>query len=213
MSPCLSPDGPQYRLMWDERYKGADYLFGKEPSAFAVRTAPMLAAGSEVLCLGDGEGRNSVHLAALGHRVTAMDLSAVALDKARKLAAERGAAVDLHQADIEQWDWDRPFDAVLGIFIQFAPPVLRRRIHAGIAHAVRPGGLVMLHGYAPRQVEYGTGGPSAAENMYELSTLEQDFAGWEVLLARDEDEEIAEGRAHVGVSALVDFVARKPLAA
>ncbi|WP_145110563.1 SAM-dependent methyltransferase [Cereibacter sediminicola] len=199
--------------MWDERYSSPGYLFGKEPAGFAVRVASLLPERAEVLCLGDGEGRNSVHLAALGHRVTAMDLSAVALDKARSLARERGVAVELHRANVAHWDWGRPFDAVLGIFIQFAPPDLRRMIHAGIARAVRPGGLVLLHGYAPRQVGYGTGGPPAAANMYELADLEADFAGWEVLLASDRDETISEGSAHVGRSALVDFVARKPLSA
>lgn len=206
-------DPVHYRRMWDERYRSADYLFGKEPSAFALRAAALLPARAELLCLGDGEGRNSVYLAGLGHRVTAMDLSEVALAKARTLAAERGVAVELHHADVAQWDWSRPFDAVLGIFIQFAPPALRREIHAGIARAVRPGGLVLLHGYAPRQVGYGTGGPSAAENMYELADLAADFPGWERLVARDADEEIHEGQAHAGLSALVDFVARKPLSA
>ncbi|MCE6960227.1 class I SAM-dependent methyltransferase [Cereibacter sphaeroides] len=199
--------------MWDERYSAPGYLFGKEPATFVRRVAGMLPARARILCLGDGEGRNSVHLAGLGHRVAAMDASAVALEKARRLAREKGVEVDLHHADIEGWDWSRRFDAVLGIFIQFAPPPLRARIHAGIAEAVEPGGLVMLHGYAPRQVGYGTGGPPSAANMYDLAGLRADFPGWEVLVEADRDEEIAEGSAHRGISALVDFVARKPVSA
>ncbi|NEY91973.1 SAM-dependent methyltransferase [Tabrizicola oligotrophica] len=195
--------------MWDERYKGKDYLFGTEPAAFVAREAGVLAPGSRVLCLADGEGRNSVHLAGLGHRVTAMEPSGVALDKARALAGARGVVVEFRQSGVETWDWSRPFDAALGVFIQFAPPALRAAIHAGIARAVVPGGLVLLHGYAPRQIANGTGGPRAVENLYTLDQLRADFPGWEVLRAADYDAEIHEGTGHAGRSALVDFIARK----
>lgn len=196
--------------MWDERYAAEGYLFGTEPAAFLPREAGVLPQGARVLCLADGEGRNSVWLAGQGHRVTAMEQSPVALEKARALADARGVTVAFRQSGIEGWDWAQPFDAVVGIFIQFAPPPLRARIHQGIARAVMPGGLVLLHGYAPRQVGYGTGGPSNPENMYRLEDLRTDFAGWQVMRAEDYDTEISEGRGHSGRSALVDFIARKP---
>lgn len=196
--------------MWDERFAGKDYLFGTEPAAFLRREAGVLAPGSRVLCLADGEGRNSVWLAGQGHQVTAMEASPVALDKARALAATRGVEVAFRQAGIEGWDWSQPYDAVVGVFIQFAPPALRAQIHAGIARAVVPGGLVLLHGYAPRQIANGTGGPRAVENLYALDGLRADFPGWHVLRAEDYDAEIQEGRGHAGQSALIDFIARRP---
>lgn len=196
--------------MWDQRYSGKDYLFGTEPAGFLLREAGVLAPGSRVLCLADGEGRNSVWLAGQGHQVTAMEASPVALDKARALAAARGVDVDFRQAVIEGWDWSQPFDAVVGVFIQFAPPALRAQIHAGIARAVVQGGLALLHGYGPRQIANGTGGPRAVENLYTLDGLHADFPGWQVLRAEDYDLEIREGSCHSGQSALVDFIARRP---
>lgn len=198
--------------MWDERYAGKDYLFGTAPAAFVADQGGVLPPGSRILSLADGEGRNSVHLAGLGHQVTAMEQSPVALQKARALAAARGTSVDFRQAGVESWDWSQPFDAVLGVFIQFAGPALRATIHAGIARAVVPGGLVMLHGYAPRQIANGTGGPRAVENLYTLDGLRADFPGWQILRAADYDAVIHEGTGHSGPSALVDFIARKPTA-
>jgi SAM-dependent methyltransferase len=197
--------------MWDEIYVGADYLFGTEPADFLLHEALRLPPASRVLCVADGEGRNSTHLAGLGHHVTAMDGSGVAVEKARKLAAARDVSVDFRHADISLWDW-RPdaFDAVIAIFIQFAGPALRHTIHKGIASTLRPGGLLLMHGYAPRQVGYGTGGPPDPENMYTLPLLCADFPGWQVLHAADRDAEIHEGRGHSGKSALVDFVALRP---
>jgi SAM-dependent methyltransferase len=196
---------------WNERYAAPGYLFGTEPADFLKREGGRIARGDTVLCVADGEGRNSVYLARRGAHVTAMDGSPVAVDKARDLARARGVDIDFHTANIDAWDWGaRQYDAVVAVFIQFAPPPMRDRIFAGIVRALRPGGMLLLHGYAPRQVEYGTGGPPVAGNMYTLDLLRAAFDGFEVLVAADYDADIAEGAGHAGRSALIDFVARKP---
>ena len=115
-------------------------------------------------------------------------------------------------ADIGAWEWqDAAFDVALGVFFQFAQPPLRAAIFAGLAQTLVPGGLLLLHGYAPRQIGYGTGGPPVAENLWTLEMLHAAFPGFEVLHAADYDAEIEEGRGHAGRSALIDFVARKPV--
>ncbi|MBK5926199.1 class I SAM-dependent methyltransferase [Rhodobaculum claviforme] len=197
---------------WDARYGAPGYLFGTEPAAFLRRHGGRLAPGARVLSVADGEGRNAVWLARQGHAVTAFDASSVALDKARLLAAEAGVTVAFHHAGVEDWDW-RPaaFDAVVAVFVQFAPPPLRARMFEGMARTLRPGGLLLLHGYAPRQIGYGTGGPGAVENLYTLPMLCDAFAGWQVPHAADHDADLAEGTGHAGRSALVDFVALKPV--
>ncbi|WP_212524058.1 class I SAM-dependent methyltransferase [Actibacterium sp. MT2.3-13A] len=197
--------------MWNERYATEDYLFGTEPAAFVTRHAHYLAPGARVLSVADGEGRNAVWLAGQGMDVTAMDGAPNAVEKARRLAATRGVRVDFHVADIVDWDWDdAPYDAVLAVFIQFAPPAMRDAIFAGMARALRPGGLLMLHGYGPRQLGYGTGGPGKLDHLYTTDLLRERFAGFEFLELSDYDAEIHEGLRHSGRSALVDCVARKP---
>lgn len=198
--------------MWNQRYDRPDYLFGTEPAVFLTRAAGVLPDGSSVLCVADGEGRNSVWLAGLGHEVTAFDYSDIAVSKARALAKARDVSVDFREGNILSWNWaERHYDAVVAVFIQFLSPDLRDEVFASMTAAIRPGGLLLLHGYAPRQVEYGTGGPGIAENMYTLDMLRSAFADFEVLEARDYDAEIAEGEGHSGKSGLIDFVARKPL--
>ena len=197
--------------MWNERYARPDYLFGREPAAFLLAQAHRLPPASRVLCVADGEGRNSTWLAAQGHRVTAFDPAPNALDKARRLAAERGVAVTFHEAGVEDWAWEPgAFDAVVAVFVQFAPPPMRAALFEGMARTLRPGGLLLLHGYAPRQVGYGTGGPPHRENMYTLEMLHAAFPGWAVLHEADYDAEVQEGEGHSGRSALIDFVAARP---
>ncbi|MBD3763573.1 MAG: class I SAM-dependent methyltransferase [Rhodobacterales bacterium] len=199
--------------MWDERFAGPGYYYGTDPAEFVERWGSLIPAGSRVLCLADGEGRNSVFLARLGHRVTAMDGSAVAIAKARALDARAGVTVERVQADLFAWDWaPEAYDAVVSVSLQFAPPPMRDLLHRGVAQTPVPGGLAMFHGFARRQPAYNTGGPRAVENLYDLPLLLGDFAGWQVPHAADEDRLLREGTGHRGLAALVDFIAVKPRA-
>jgi len=196
--------------MWDERYASEDYLFGTEPNEFLVAQRHLLKPGMSCLAVADGEGRNGVWLAQQGLQVLSVEASAVALDKAKKLARQRGVAIDFEQADVAHWQWgENRFDAVAAIFIQFAPPALREKMFAGIKHCLKPGGLLLLQGYTPRQLEYKTGGPPAAENMYTLELLHNAFGDMEIMHLREHDDHIGEGTGHSGISALIDLVARK----
>lgn len=199
---------------WDQRFADADdYLFGRGPNAFLARQKAHLKAGESALAIADGEGRNSVWLAQQGLTVTAMDFSAVALEKSRALAAEAGVSVTLQQADIFNWDWpSAAYDVIAGIFFQFAAPAQRADIFSGIRKAVKPGGLILLEGYRPAQVDYGTGGPPQRENMYTEALLREHFGDFDILTLDSYDAEVDEGPGHKGKSALIDLVARRPVA-
>ena len=197
---------------WDERYASEDYLFGTEPNAFLVSQRDLLKPGMSCLAVADGEGRNGVWLAQQGLQVLSVEASAVALEKAKKLARQRGASIEFEQADLAQWQWgENRFDLVAAIFIQFAPPALREQMFAGIKRCLKPGGLLLLQGYTPRQLEYKTGGPPLAENMYTADLLRNAFGEMEIIHLREHDDHIGEGSGHSGMSALIDLVARKQI--
>ncbi len=204
---------PDYEAFWSARYRdaGDDYLFGTAPNRFLASQAERFGAGMSVLSIADGEGRNSVWLAEQGCAVTATEISSVALEKASRLARGRHVAVDFVAADVFHWKWPvATFDAVVGIFIQFAGPAERPRMMEGMKQAVKPGGLLFLQGYTPKQLEYRTGGPSAVENLYTEALLREMFADWEIVLLCEHEDLMEEGSAHAGRSALIDLVARKP---
>ena len=196
--------------VWDERYAGEDYHFGTEPNAFLVSQKHLLKAGMSCLAVADGEGRNGVWLAEQGLDVLSVDSSSVALGKATRLAQQRGVRMRFEQADLAAWSWgDGCFDVVAAIFIQFAPPGLREQMFAHIKRCLKPGGLLLLQGYTPRQLDYKTGGPSQTENLYTEAMLRKIFADMEILHLREHDDIISEGEGHSGMSALIDLVARK----
>ena len=119
--------------------------------------------------------------------------------------------VEFRHLDLQGWQWpEAEFDAVVAIFIQFAPPAFRDEIFAGVKRAVRPGGVVLLHGYTPKQLEYRTGGPSVVEQLYTEELLRAAFADWELLRVEAYERELDEGEGHRGRSAVIDLIARRP---
>lgn len=201
------PDAPD----WDARFAGDDHLFGTEPNQFLVSCRTLIGDSGRVLCVADGEGRNSVWLAAEGLDVEAFDASPVGVAKARRLAAERGVTVRFHVADADGWEWPQEsYDVVVAIYIQFAPPAMRRRIFDRVARALRPGGLFLLEGYRLEQLGYGTGGPRVPDQLYTEPQLRGELSAFTLEEVRSYDAVIEEGPAHSGMSAVIDVIARRP---
>jgi cyclopropane fatty-acyl-phospholipid synthase-like methyltransferase len=194
---------------WETRFGAPDYIFGTAPNAFLKAQAHRLRAGQSALSVADGEGRNGVWLAERGLDVLSIDYSQAALAKARALAAERGVKLRTEVTDVFAWHWPREaFDVIAAIFI-FAAPAERPAFFKNLKDALKPGGLLLIQGYRPEQLKYRTGGPPDAERLYTRAILEQGFGDMTELDIREHDSEISEGSAHVGMSALIDLVARK----
>ncbi|CAI06156.1 SAM-dependent methyltransferase [Aromatoleum aromaticum] len=206
----------EQEFIWSKRYRdaGDEYLFGTGPNRFLAHRAALLASGRNAVSVGDGEGRNSVWLAEQGLDVTAVEISDVAIEKARRLAAGRGIEVEFIRADMMASDWPpaklaEAFDWVVGIFIQFVDAAARERQFAAMKQLARRGGRILLHGYTPKQLEYRTGGPSAVENLYTSELLRDAFSDWEIEELVEYEDDLSEGAAHRGCSALIGLVARK----
>jgi len=195
---------------WNERYAAEGWLFGTEPNDSLAARADGFAPGDRVLCVGDGEGRNSTWLAARGCAVTAFDISPVALEKARALAAQRGVTVDFRLSSVDDWQWaPAAYDAVVAVFVQFATPAQRAAMFEGFARTLRPGGMLLLVGYGPLQLDYGTGGPGIAEHLYTEALLRESFAGWRIEQLSRAQRVLDEGPGHAGLSDVIELVARR----
>lgn len=196
---------------WNRRFAGTGYLFGTAPNAWLTQQAHHLAPASRVLCVADGEGRNSVWLAQQGHQVLAFDIAEQGVAKARALARQAGVVVDHRVAGVADFDWPlASMDAVVAVFVQFADPALRAQMFAQMVAALKPGGLLLLQGYTPQQLVYKTGGPPHASHLYTQDLLRQAFAGLQILQLEAYEAVLDEGSGHSGPSALIGLVARRP---
>jgi cyclopropane fatty-acyl-phospholipid synthase-like methyltransferase len=195
---------------WETRFSAPGYAFGKEPNAFLKSQAHRLPAGGTALSVADGEGRNGVWLAEQGLDVLAIDFSPTALQKSRALAAERGVRLANELADVTTWRWPADaYDVIVAIFIQFVTPSERATLFANIKRALKPGGVLLMQGYRPEQLQYRTGGPQEPERMYTRALLEAAFGDMAQIAIYEHDSVVNEGSSHIGMSALIDLVAKK----
>lgn len=204
-------------IFWNNRYQdiGNAYLFGTEPNRYLASKAALFKTRQKALSLGDGEGRNSVWLSKNGLDVTAVEISPLAVDKARKLAAQHGVDIHLIQTDMLLHDWNaaalnNTFDWVIGIFIQFVGAEDRKTQFQTMKALTAHGGRILLHGYTPKQLEYRTGGPSNLENLYTRQLLLDAFSDWDIEEMIEYEDNLSEGTAHCGQSTLISMIARKP---
>lgn len=195
---------------WNRRFAGDEYLFGTEPNAWLREHAGVWAPGQRVLCVADGEGRNSVWLAQRGLRVQAFDIAEAGVAKARRLAAQQGVSVGFEVADCDGFAWPQAaFDGVAAIFVQFADPPQRARLFGRMVQSLKPGGTLLLQGYTPKQLDYKTGGPPFASHLYTPALLREAFAALDIVELREYEADVAEGSGHRGRSALIGLVARR----
>lgn len=197
---------------WQTRFGSTDdYVFGEAPNHFLVSVADLLPASGRVLAVADGEGRNGVWLAARGLDVVSLDFSPIAQAKAKRLAEKQGVSPVFIEADVHAWDYpENTYDAVVEIFTQFSNPAQRAQKWAGMRRTLKPGGVLVVQGYTPRQLDYGTGGPRVHENLYTEAMLRDAFGDWPIERLVEEDREMTEGPGHSGMSAVIGLVARKP---
>jgi SAM-dependent methyltransferase len=194
---------------WDQRYSEPGYAYGTAANDFLVQSLPLLPPSGSVLCLAEGEGRNAVFLAERGYHVTAVDSSPVGLAKAQVLAGERRVTITTCVADLA--DYQLPpdsFDVIVAIFCHLPPP-LRRQVLAQVPQSLRQGGMFILEGYTPKQLEYGTGGPPDPTLLMQLYDLRRELAPLRLRHGVELVREVREGKLHTGKGAVVQVIADK----
>lgn len=194
---------------WDERYSSSDLAYGEAPNDFLAHMADRLPASGRALDIGAGEGRNALFLASRGLDVLAVDQSEVGMQKARRLATERGLMLRTRAVDLQDFDAEvNSFDVVSSIFVHL-PTALRAAVYARVGAWLKPGGVFVLEAYAPDQIGRDTGGPRDPALLASLEVILGELVGLEIehraALVRD----VTEGQFHGGDASVVQVVARK----
>ena len=210
MTLTRSPTFTDPAHTWNNRFAKDGYVFGTEPNEWLRRHASVWKSGSTILCVADGEGRNSVWLAQQGHQVDAFDISDVGVSKAKCLAEQCQVSIDFAIAGCDDFTWKpNHYDGVAAIFVQFADPILRSRLFENMARSLKPGGSLLLVGYTPKQLDFGTGGPSVLSHLYSPEMLREAFGNLDIQVLEEYETELAEGEGHKGRSAVIGLVATR----
>lgn len=189
---------------WDSRYAGSDRVWSAAPNAWVASTIREWFTG-RALDLGTGEGRHAVWLAALGWQVTAVDFSAVGIERGRRGAQEVGVEVDWVVADVQSWEPPaaETFDLVLVAYLHLDDEVLARA-RAWLA----PGGALVVLGHSLRNLTEGVGGPQDPRLLHTEAAYRTASEGLTI-------EQLGEVVRHLPEGDAIDLalVARRPMSA
>jgi len=166
---------------WDRRYAATDLVWGQGPNQFLVSELADLrpATGLDVAC---GEGRNALWLAERGCQTIGVDYSAVAIDKARAIAAKRELQVSFEVADVCTWRCPVSVELAIIFYLQLPWDKMQAAI-ANTAAAVEPGGTILIVGHDLENLTRGTGGPQDPEVLYTPEMLSGCLDGFEIVRA------------------------------
>lgn len=184
---------------WAKKYAASEgYLYGKAPSAFLAENLGLLRKGL-TLDVAMGEGRNAVYLASKGFQVTGVDFIETAVERARKLATDSGAAFELKVQDLDFFLINlMQYDSI--IVSDFRPPLT---LFKTLARGLKPGGTLLLEGYALEQLRLEAGFKPEAFECFKPNEAIEHAKELHIILYNERQLSPKEAR--------VQLIARKPL--
>jgi len=181
--------------VWNARYAGEKYLYGKEPVLALKNNVDFLRKG-KVIDIAMGEGRNSVFLAQQGFQVEGVDCSSVGVEKAGKLAAEKGVTIEAKTQNLDFFLMPlMKYDSI--IMTYFRPlPRFFSEVRRGLVH----GGTFLLEAYTVEQAKAAPNPNLDFEECYKPNEVLAHLKDFHILYYK----EIPDGLAHT-----VQLIARK----
>jgi len=189
-------NGDDSEKFWDARYRTSSRIWSGDPNIHLVSEASELAAGT-ALDAGSGEGADAIWLAERGWRVTAVDVSGVALRRGEDRAAEAGADVaqriDWLREDLTRWEPPSLYDLVSAQYMHL-PKTAREPLFARLAACVAPGGTLLIVGHHPSDLQTTVPRPPVPELFYTAdevaATLEP--SDWDVLVSAARERRVTD---------------------
>jgi 2-polyprenyl-3-methyl-5-hydroxy-6-metoxy-1,4-benzoquinol methylase len=200
--------------MWDKRYAEEGYAYGTEPNKFLEQQLAKIPAEGKALFAAEGEGRNAVHAAKLGWKVTAFDLSESGKTKALLLAEQENVSLNYFVENLQNLDFKpNEFDLLVLIYAHF-PAELKSEFHKKLANYVKPGGHVVFEAFSKEHIKYNSvnpkaGGPKDVAMLFSVEEVSNDFRDFEIIQLQEKVVDLNEGKYHIGQSSVVQFVGRK----
>ena len=188
-------DSEDDRKRWDSIYNRGSYVYGKEPAPFLFENIQLLPIG-RALDIAMGEGRNAVFLAKKGFRVDGVDLSDVAIRKAKRLARENHVTIATINADLNTYVI-KPDSYEVIVNIDFLLRPLISQIKRGLKH----GGVVVFESDTEDQLKNPGGEHTPKEYLLKKGELKDFFKDFKIIVYKEVND---------GKEAKAQLIAQKP---
>lgn len=193
---------------WDEKYSQVDYLYGEKPNDFLKEESHIFKPKSKILSLGEGEGRNALFLAGLGHELHCIDISIVGKEKTLNLFHKNNLKVNYEVCDLKNFTPVDKYDGIVSIWCHM-PKEIRQKVYQDLYYWLNDEGLLLIEGYTVEQLSFGTGGPKDLSLLYTFLELEDELKKFKKIIFREVRRDVQEGVGHSGMSATLQILCKK----
>ncbi|WP_122893694.1 class I SAM-dependent methyltransferase [Arcobacter peruensis] len=192
---------------WNSKFSRDGFLYGTKPNAFISSKIKLLRDKSQVLCLGEGEGRNAIFFAKKGYEVTALDASDIGLSKLQQRATEENLNIDTLCLDLNEWDTSHKYDVIVASYLHMHKED-RISLFEKIEESLNDDGYFIGEFFSTKQINYSSGGPRDEDLLYTVDDFKKSFA----LCDKEIYEQVTildEGKGHQGEACVIRVVIQK----
>jgi len=192
---------------WNSKFSRDGFLYGIKPNTFIASKIKLLPRNSQVLCLGEGEGRNAVFFAKKGFDVTAIDASDIGLSKLQERALENNTKIKTICMDLNEWDRSHEYDVIVASYLHMYKDE-RTSLFKKIEDSLKEDGYFIGEFFSSKQLNYSSGGPKDIDLLYTVDDFKNVFTSCE----KDIKEQVTildEGKGHQGEACVIRVIIKK----
>ncbi|WP_263833384.1 class I SAM-dependent methyltransferase [Sulfurospirillum oryzae] len=195
---------------WNEKFQTKNLIYGEAPNNFIKENIELLLQAKNVMCLGEGEGRNAIYLADKGLVVEALDASDVALLKLRRRAKESYVFIKTRHTLLEYWKPEQLYDAVICTYLHL-PKQNQKMLFEKSIEALNPNGYFIAELFSESQVHFESGGPKNIALLYDLNDILDIVKSLPCKIHKLAQEVVvlSEGDKHVGRASVIRIILQK----
>ncbi|MGY0691867.1 class I SAM-dependent methyltransferase [Virgibacillus sp. FSP13] len=194
---------------WDNSFSDKDFVYGEIENAFINKMSHIITEHSKLGCFAEGEGRNAVYLAKLGHEVTTYDQSTIGLEKTKALAGQNNVNVNTVEIDLTKEKVKKnQYDAAIMVF-GHVPKKDQQFLMESMIGSVKSGGYVIFEIYSEAQLAYQTGGPKSVEMLYDPTDILDWIKDYKCIHFYYGEADRNEGKRHIGLGHVIQVVIKK----
>lgn len=192
---------------WNSKFSRDGFLYGLKPNTFIASKIKLLKNKSQVLCLGEGEGRNAIFFAKKDFDVTAIDASDIGLSKLKQRAKEENLNIQTSCIDLNEWNANEKYDVIVASYLHMYKEE-RVALFEKIEESLKDDGYFIGEFFSTKQVNYSSGGPRDEDLLYTVDDFKKSF----LLCDKEVYEQVTildEGKGHQGEACVIRVVIQK----
>ncbi len=180
---------------------------GIKPNTFLASKIKLLKKESELLCLGEGEGRNAIFFAKRGFKVSAFDASDIGLAKLDKKAQEENLDIKTVCLDLNEWKSDKKYDVIVASYLHMYKDE-RIKLFEKIEDSLNPNAYFIGEFFSKKQLNFKSGGPKDEDLLYNVDDFNKNFLYCDKEVS-EQEVILDEGKGHQGDASVIRVIIQK----